>query len=402
MTQVCRYWRSALTSYPWVWTDVTVKTATSVCRVATALKNSRGLPLRLDLQIHLNESKAPQAHWSLRFEGFRPPPDPFAVLSLLEPHHPRIRSLKIRFLYHGKTYNSAATRFIQHPLFRCSFDALGSLSLTFADANNVHHQPFAALTSSAQITGNFPSLKSMTLYGVRDILHPGFQCPMLKTLYIDLPDHRAEGYESMEGRELKFLEQHPTLTAIAIKEQVVGLPVKFSQLKSVTLSGGGFNISISNGVHPTFLTVMKSLTIQVTPRLISIVADDEDGNSITCLVRHTNPLRITEAWRAFLQFAQDGVENLYLDLARDVDSPYDVVRRLNNVNVVHILWAGMETVIKKVAEAMNCPQEGSPGWPDYRRRQVRRWVRRKESSQIAAFRDDAFKSCVSRWAWEYV
>ena len=406
MTQVCRYWRSALTSYPWAWTDVAVKSAaTPVYRVVTALENSRRLPLRLDIQIHLDEKKTPNykdsARGIFRFAGFTPSPEPFAILSLLKPHHKRIQSLKIRFLYHGKAYSSAAARFIQHPFFRCSFDALGSLSLTLADACNGHYQPFVIPTPSARITGNFPILKSLTLSGVRHILHPGFQCPSLKTLYFDLPDHRGEIYERMEDEELQFLEQHSTLTAIAIKEQVARLPIEFCQLQSVTLSGGGFDISISNGVRPTFLTVMKSLTIQVSNELISIAAGDEDfGNSITCLVRHTNPLRIVEAWRAYLQFAQDGVEDLYLDLVKDIDSPYDVVRRLNNVKTVHITWTGMEKVVKKVVEAVASPP--SQGRVEHKKLQVRRWVKRKESAQIAASRDKAFESCVKKVAWEYV
>jgi hypothetical protein len=56
----CRYWRSILTSHPWVWTEATVKTATPAPRITTDLTNS--LPLRLDLQIHSDEDKGSRDH----------------------------------------------------------------------------------------------------------------------------------------------------------------------------------------------------------------------------------------------------------------------------------------------------------------------------------------------------
>ena len=399
MTQVCRYWRLVLASHPWVWADITVKTITPVCLVTAALKNSRQLPLHLDLQIHLdgdngtgNSLCRDLGCGCVKFLGFRPPPDPFAILSLLELHHKRIQKLQIRFLYHGKAYGHGIARLIQHPFFRRSFDALDSLSLSSTDACYNRQQPFGMPAPTAKIEGNFPRLRSLTLSGVRHILHPDLRCPILESLSIDFPANRTEGYGRLGGPEVDFLEQHHTLTAIVIKEQAVDQPVNFSRLKSVAFSGGGFDTSIDNGVYPTLLTVMKSLTIQ-TNNLITITASDEDGNSIACSVRRAGSFRIVEAWFAYLQFAQDDVEDLYLDLTKDVDSPYDVICGLSNVRTVHIAWAGDRTkrVIEQVTRALD-------------RRGVRmgRWLKHVEDSRTSASRNDAFKSSGRRVGWECV
>jgi len=61
--------------------------------------------------------------------------------------------------------------------------------------------------------------------------------------------------------------------------------------------------------------------IQVTNGLITIAACDGDGNSIACLVRHEDPLMVAEAWRTYRQFSVRGVEDLYLNLVRDIDYP---------------------------------------------------------------------------------
>jgi len=90
-------------------------------------------------------------------------------------------------------------------------------------------------------------------------------------------------------------------------------------VKSIALSGGPSGISLKNWMRPTSLRVAKSLTIQVTNGLITIAARDGDGNSIACLVRHEDPLMIAEVWRTYHQSPARGVEDLYLDLARDID-----------------------------------------------------------------------------------
>jgi len=176
MPQVSRYWRSVFTSYPWVWTDVTVKTATPLCRVTTALKNSRRLSLRLDLQIHLGEKDTAHhphymasTHGLFRFANFRPHPEPFTILSLLEPYHGHIQRFRIRFLYHDNTYghdntyDHAVTQLIQHPLFQCSFDVLDSLSLSVADVCHTWYRPYVFPALSAKVRGNFPRLRSLRL-----------------------------------------------------------------------------------------------------------------------------------------------------------------------------------------------------------------------------------------------
>lgn len=370
-----------------------------LCIVTTALKNSRWLPLRLDLQIHLDgDNGTGNSHCKdlgcgcARFLGFRPPPEPFAVLSLLELHHKRIQSLQIRFLYHGRAYGHGVSQLIQHPFFRRSFDTLESLSLSSADACYNRQQPFVMPVSHAKIEGRFPQLRSLTLSGIRHILQPELRCPILESLSIDFPANRTEVYGRFGGPEVDFLERHSTLTAIVIKEQAVDQPVNFSQLKSVTFSGGGFDTSISNGVYPTLLTVMKSLTIHAN-NLITITASDKDGNSIACSVRRACSFRIVEAWGAYLQFAQDDVEDLYLDLTKDTDSTYDVICGLSNVRTVHIAWAGdrMKKVIEQVARALA-----------HRGVRMERWLRHVENSQSAASRDGVFKSSVRRMGWECV
>ena len=408
MTQVSRYWRSVFTSYPWVWTDVTVKTATPVCRVTTALKNSRGLPLRLNLQIHLDEKDMAHpphcmasTHGLFRFANFRPRPEPFAMLSRFEPFHGRIQRLQIRFLYHDNTYDHPVTQLIHNPLFQCSFDILDSLSLSLADACHTDYRPYISPASSAKIEGNFPRLRSLRLSGIRQVLQPEFRCPMLKSLSIDHPDCSTGYYSRLCDQELDFLKQHPTLTSISIREQVVDRPVEFCRVKSITLSGGMFGLSFKNGMCPTSLTVVKSLTIQVTNGLITIAARDGDGNSIACLVRHEDPLSIAEGWRAYRRFPLRGAEDLYLDLSRDIDCPYDMISRLDNVKTVYIAWVlgGVEKVIKRVAETMSRPRRGSRS-PDSQRLRMGRWVKEVENSRVAATRDNLFKHYVRKQGWE--
>lgn len=190
MAQVSRCCRSVFTSYPWIRTDVTVKAITPVCHATTALKNSRGLPLRLNLQIHLdqrNTSRPPHClasiHGTSRSANFRPYFDPFAILYFLELHHGRIQKLRIRFLYHDNTCDIAVT-LIEQPLFRCSFDVLDSLSLSIADVCQSRYRSYATPASSAKIKGNFPRLGSLKLSGIRGILQPELRCPMLKSLSI--------------------------------------------------------------------------------------------------------------------------------------------------------------------------------------------------------------------------
>ena len=254
-TQVFRYWRSVFTSYPWVWTDVTVKTATPLCRVTIALKNSSELTLRLNLQIYLDESDtAHHPHcmastYSLfRFANFRPH---------LEPYHGRIQRLRIRFLYHDNTYDRAVTKLIQHPLFQWSFDILDSLSLFVADACHTWYRPYVFPGSSAKIEGNFPQLRSLRLFSIKQVLQPELRCPMLKSLSIDLPDCNNGYHTTLRDQELGFLKQHSTLTSVIIREQ----PVEFCRVKSITLSGGSSGISLKNGMRSASLRVTKSLTI---------------------------------------------------------------------------------------------------------------------------------------------
>ena len=414
MSQVCRYWRSVVTSYPLVWTGVTVKPVTPASRVTAALKNSRELPLHVDLQIHWDEdngSGEPRRkgshHGRFRFADFRPPSEPFANLSLLEPHHKHIHSLRILFMYHGKTCKLGVTQFIQHPFFGCSFGVLDSLSLSFADAGeDWHRHPFVIPMGSTTIKGNFPRLRVLTISGVRKILQPKFQCPVLESLSIDFPDDYADSCGRLDDREVDFLKQHSTLTSLVMKAQVLAQPVKFCRLKSVTLSGEGFETSISNGVYPTSLTVMTSLAIWATDPM-TILASDADRNSITYSTRSTGPLRVVEAWRAYLQFARDGVEDLYLDyldLDRNTYGLYDMIRELSNIRTVYIVWAGSGTkrVIKNVAEALIYPSRGPQVQPNYQKPRIGRWVMGEEDAQTAAPRDEAFKSCVSKCGLGYV
>ena len=66
-----------------------------------------------------------------------------------------------------------------------------------------------------------------------------------------------------EGQTSGFLKEAPDLVSFFIKEQAIDQPAKHCRLKSVTLSGRGFEGSIGNGIHPSFPTVMTSLTIRV-------------------------------------------------------------------------------------------------------------------------------------------
>jgi hypothetical protein len=405
MTQVSRYWRSAITSYPWVWTNVTVKTITPVCRVATAFENSRGLPLRLNLQIHLDEQGTLRCMAStqglFRFADFRPHPEPFTILSLLEPHHGRIQSLRIRFLYHDNTHDRAVTQLIRHPLFQCSFDVLDSLSLSVADACHTHYKLYATPAPSAKIGGNFPRLRSLRLSGITQILQPELRCPTLKSLSIDLPDCDPGYYTRLQDQELDFLKRHSTLTSVTIREQVVDQPVELRRVKSITLSGGRFGVSFDSGMLPTSLKVLKSLTMQVTNELTTIAARDDDGNSITCLVRHNDPLHMARAWEAYLHLPLEGVEDLYLNLTKDFDTPYDMICGLANVKTVYIAWVlgRTEKVIKKVAEAMPHLHRESPCSPDQQRLRMGRWVKDIENSRVAATRNNLFKYYVEKQGW---
>ena len=411
MSQVCRYWRSVVTSYPLVWTGVTVKPVTPASRVTAALKNSHELPLHVDLQIHWDKDNGSgetrhkgSHHGRFRFADSRPPPEPFANLSLLEPHHKHIRSLRILFLYHGETHNLGVTQLIQHPFFGRSFDVLDSLSLSFEDTcKDWYRRPFVIPVWSTMIKGNFPRLRVLTLSGVKRILQPNFQCPVLESLSIDFPGDSTESCGRLDDREVDFLKQHSTLTSLVVKGRVLAQPVKFHRLKSVTLSGEGIRTSIRNGVHPTSLTVMTSLVIWATDPM-AILASDADGNSITYSTRSTGPLRVVETWRSYLQFAQDGVEDLYLDLYRDTNGLYDVIRELSNVKTVYIMWAGYGTkrVVKSVAEALIHPSRRSQVQPNYQKPRIGRWVRYEEDAQTAAPRDEAFKSYVSEWGLEYL
>ena len=146
-------------------------------------------------------------------------------------------------------------------------------------------------------------------------------------------------------------------------------------MKSITLSGGPSGISLKNGMRPTSLRVAKSLTIQVTNGLITIAARDGDGNLIACLVRHEDLLMVAKAWRTCRQFPVRGVEDLYLDLARDVGCPYDIISKLDNVKTVYIAWVlgRVEKVIKKVAETISRPHRESRS-PDPQRLRMGRWV----------------------------
>jgi hypothetical protein len=202
----------------------------------------------------------------------------------------------------------------------------------------------------------------------------------------------------MEGQALAFLKQHPALISLTIKEQRVDEPVKFCRLKSVTLLEEEFDTSIKNGVYPTSLTVMTSLTIQATD-LVTIAASDEDGNSITCLARHSS--HITTTWEAFLWFARNGVEDLHLDLSEDIRSLYRVLTVLSGLKTVHIAWANdrMEKVLKTVAGYLNYWRWGRDR---HRKIQIRRWIKDEEDPWTAASRDDAFKVYASRWDWECV
>jgi hypothetical protein len=404
MAQVCRYWRLVIASYPWVWTNIVVQTVTPVSRVTTAVENSRGLPLHLDLQIHVEEDRCPSydrcrlglGDEHFRFRDFRPVPEPFAIFSTLRPYRNRIQSLQIQFLYHGQKYHSSVERLIQNPFFRRSFDFLDSLSLSFADACSPPKRPVASPPPSAMIKGHFPRLRSLTLSGVERALHPGLQCPTIESLSVDFPGALSDGGVRLESRALEFLKQHPALISIVMKDRTVDKPVEFYRLKSVTFSGAGFDTSIKNGVYPTFLKVMTSLTIQNTHGM-TIAASDGDGNSIACSDRFVN---ITTTWGEFLRLARDGVEDLYLDLMWGYGSPYDVIRGLSSVKTVYIAWEDdcTENVIKRIAGCFAPPSQR--GWCGYRSLRAGRWVKYEEDPSTAASRDSAFKRCASRWGWE--
>ena len=404
MAQACRYWRLVIASYPSVWTHIVVQTVTPVSRVTTAVENSRGLPLHLDLQIHVEDYSCATyircrglGDEHCRFRDFSPVPEPFAILSTLRPYRNRIQSLQIRFLYHGQKYHSSVEQLIQNPFFRRSFDFLDSLSLSFADVCSPPKRPVASPPPSAMIVGYFPRLRSLTLSGIERALHPGLQCPMIESLSVDFPDALSDGGVRLESLGLEFLKQHPALISIVMKDRTVDRPVKFYRLKSVTFSGTGFDTSIKNGVYPTFLKVMTSLTIQNTHGM-TIAASDGDGNSIACSARFVN---ITTTWGEFLRLARDGVEDLYLDLMWGYDSPYDVIRGLSSVKTVWIAWEDdyTENVIRRVAGCF-APPPSQRSWCGYRRLRAGRWVKYEEDPSTAASRDSAFKRCASRWGWE--
>ena len=220
---------------------------------------------------------------------------------------------------------------------------------------------------------------------------------MLKSLSINFPDRKTGYYIGFEDRELDFLKQHTTLTSLTIREQVVDHPLELRGLTSITLSGWGFGLSLHNGIRPTSLMVMKSLTIQATNELITIAGRDEDGNSIACLVRHDDMLQFVGAWRAYLQFPLETVENLYLNLVKDTELPYDMICGLTNVKTVYVTWVfgRVEKVIKKVAEIMSYP-------PDRQGLRMGRWVKGVESSRVATVRNDLFKYYVESLGWECV
>lgn len=360
---------------------------TPVSRVAAALMNSGALGLHLDLQILWDDDKGP--------------PGPLAILSLLESHSGRIYSLQIRFSYHGgnSTSHPGVAQLIQHPFFGRSFDVLDSLFLSFADTRKVGRHPFASPTGSEKIRGNFPQLRDLTLSGTRYILHPELRCPNLESLSMGFAI--ARGYWNSEDKEMDFLNQHGSeLTRLVILGQAVAQPVEFHQLKSVTLVGGGFERSVGNGVRPTFLTAMTSLEIRVAG-LTTITASDADSNSITCSSPHTDPLGIVEAWRAYLGFAEDSVEVVYLDLGSGADAPYDILRGLSNVKTVYVAWAGYKTegIIIKVTGAFTHPSRGSQDQLSHQKRRMGRWVMCQEDPWTGPPRDEAFKSYVMKWGW---
>lgn len=100
-------------------------------------------------------------------------------------------------------------------------------------------------------------------------------------------------------------------------------------------------------------------------------------------------------------YDRGGVEDLYLDLAKDIDCPYDMISKLDNVKTVYIVWvlSGVERVIKKVAKIISRPHRESRS-PGPQRLRMRRWVKEVENSRVAATRDVPFKHYVRKQGWE--
>ena len=92
------------------------------------------------------------------------------------------------------------------------------------------------------------------------------------------------------------------------------------------------------------------------------------------------------------------MEDFYLDLERDTNALYDVVREPSNVKTVYIAWVDdeMERVIENVAKALIGQSRGSQVQPNYQKPRIGRWIRCKEEAQTAALRDEAFKSYASK------
>ena len=110
------------------------------------------------------------------------------------------------------------------------------------------------------------------------------------------------------------------------------------------------------------MTVITSLTMRVADPT-TITASDGDGNSISCSAPRADRFDMVEVWRAYLGFAQDGVEEVHLHVKWNSDAPYEVIRGLSNIETVHVARRGarMERVIDKLIEALTHPSRGSQG-----------------------------------------
>lgn len=313
LAQVCGYWRVVLTSYPPIWRDVKVRPTTPRTRVERVLERSGNLPLRVDIEIHQEDSGSHEhrSHRQDTAPNFHPSPHPFWSISLFEPHSSRIRCLRARYLHYGVDFDHGVGTFIRSLLFQDGFSALESLSLGYENARG-NLSVILAKPLGGGLAGSFPRLEALTIGGLKHIIDPCIQCPNLKSLIIDHPVSQPR--TPLVDSELDFLRRHHSLTSIVLNHQALVVPLRFSSLKSVVLNGQYVPETIANGMRPTFLRAMTSLTIQPAGfRELSFMAKDESGNSITCFCGYLSPLDPLGIWKAYRQFALDDVESVYFD-----------------------------------------------------------------------------------------
>ena len=205
VTQVCRYWRTTLTSCGPLWSTINCKRGHEAL---TCLHRSKGSP------IHVSVTKFPDDE----------------VLARLSPHIGRIRSL------HIQTRWSVA----QSVFARFTDPAPNLETLT------IICRPYTAAAGpvpSTLLTGNLPNLRSLTLQGFSSDL-ASFVLPNLT--YFELSNVTSPPLSISLSNLLAFLERSPLLESVCVDfhgECVRDSPtenvVSLKALKTLYISGSG-------------------------------------------------------------------------------------------------------------------------------------------------------------------